>query len=183
MTPHFTTLFLDRDGVINRHRPGDYVKTTGELEFLPGSLEALKRLAPCFRHIFIVTNQRGVGKGIMTADALTEIHTYLKETIVRAGGRLDGIYVCTDTDQNSPDRKPNTGMAHQARRDFHDVDFTRSIMAGDSTSDLLFARNAGMYSVFIDSKTEKEPADPALYDARYPDLYTFACNYIKNLHT
>lgn len=180
-TNKFTTLFLDRDGVINRHRPDDYVKTISELEFLPGSLEALKMLAPFFTYIFIITNQRGVGKGIMSSQALDKIHAYMLQEIVRHGGRIDRIYSCTDTDKSSPCRKPNPGMAWQAKTDYSDISFAQSIMVGDSRSDLLFARNTGMYSVFIDSKIEKEDINPSLCDAVFPDLYTFAKTY-QNIH-
>ncbi|MCC8172705.1 MAG: HAD family hydrolase [Parabacteroides sp.] len=174
----YTTLFLDRDGVLNRHRPDDYVKNTGELEILPGVPEALKMLAPCFGHIFIVTNQRGVGKGLMTYAALQAVHARLLEEIARAGGRIDRIYCCTETNDSSPDRKPNTGMAFQAQRDYPEISLTRSLMIGDSASDMLFARRAGMHAVWIDSKSGKETINPDLYDERYPDLYTFACDYL-----
>lgn len=174
----YTTLFLDRDGVINRHRPDDYVKSVDELEILPGVPEALKMLAPCFRHIFIVTNQRGVGKGVMTLAALRAVHARLLDEITRAGGRIDRIYCCTDTNDSSPDRKPNTGMALQAQREYPEINLTRSLMIGDSASDMLFARRAGMHAVFIDSKTAGETINPALYDAHYADLYTFACDYL-----
>lgn len=181
-TKRYNTLFLDRDGVINRHRPADYVKSIDEMDFLPGSLEALKLLAPLFSRIFIVTNQRGVGKGVMTAQALEEVHAYLQRAVKDQGGRIDHIYSCTDLDKSSVDRKPNPGMALQAQQDYPEVDFTHSIMAGDSASDLLFARNTGMHSIFINSRVEKEMFNPELFDEQYPDLYTFATNYIKNLH-
>lgn len=177
----YTTLFLDRDGVINRHRPDDYVKTTGEFEFLPRTLEALRLLAGAFPRIFIVTNQRGVGKGLMTQQELDDIHAHMLREITRAGGRIDHIYICTDVDKDSPRRKPHPGMAFEAQRDFPEVDLRRSLLAGDSLSDLLFARNAGMDAVFIDTKVEKVEINPSLYMHRFPDLYTFAENYIKEL--
>lgn len=182
-TKCFNTLFLDRDGVINRHRPADYVKSIDEMDFLPGSLEALKLLSPLFRYIFVVTNQRGVGKGVMTAQALEEIHAYLQREVTAQGAHIDHVYSCTDIDKSSFNRKPNPGMALQAKQDYPEVDFLKSIMAGDSASDLLFARNTGMYSIFINTRVEKETINPGLYDEQYPDLYTFATNYIKNLHS
>ena len=95
---------------------------------------------PLFKHIIIVTNQRGVGKGIMTRKDLEEIHAYMINEVSGQGGRIDKIYVCTDTSDHSKNRKPNTGMALQAKDDFPDIDFTKSIMAGDSISDMLFAK-------------------------------------------
>ena len=70
----YDTLLLDRDGVINRLRPNDYVKCWEEFEFLPGVFEALKKWTPIVKHIFVVTNQRGVGKGVMSENDLLEIH-------------------------------------------------------------------------------------------------------------
>ena len=151
----FDTLFLDRDGVINRLRPDDYVKNWDEFEFMPGMLDRLGRRsgrvrrAPIrwsgrFRRILVVTNQRGVGKGIMSLDDLNRIHDRMIEEIERHGGRIDRVYFCTALSPDDPNRKPQTGMAQQARIDFPDIDFARSLMIGDSESDRQFARNAGM---------------------------------------
>ena len=140
----FDTLFLDRDGVINRLRPDDYVKNWEEFEFMPGMLDRLARWSGRFRRILVVTNQRGVGKGIMSLDDLNRIHDRMIEEIERHGGRIDHIYFCTALSPDDPNRKTQTGMAQQARIDFPDIDFARSLMIGDSESDRQFARNAGM---------------------------------------
>jgi len=168
----FDTLFLDRDGVINKHLLGDYVKTIDEMEFLPQSLEALKILAPFFKHIIIVSNQRGVGKGVMSLNDLDIIHTFMQQKIDAIGGRIDKIYCCTDLDENSPNRKPNIGMAIQAKTDFPDIVFKQSIMVGDSLFDMLFARNAGMYAILINK--EEKGINPEYFDEQYADLYSFA---------
>lgn len=138
------TLFLDRDGVINRHRPDDYVKNWNEFEFLPGILESLAAWNRQFKHILVVTNQRGVGKGLMSEDTLLEIHKRMVEEIERLGGRIDRIYYCTDLNNDSPNRKPNIGMALKAKAEFPDIDFAKSIMVGDSESDMEFGRNCCM---------------------------------------
>lgn len=140
----FETLFLDRDGVINRHRPGDYVKDWNEFEFLPGILEKFPLFDKYFRHIIIVTNQRGVGKGLMTEKKLNEIHQKMISVIKEHGGRIDRIYYCTAISDTDINRKPNTGMALQAKQDFPDINFSKSIMIGDSESDRIFAQRAGM---------------------------------------
>ena len=140
----FDTLFLDRDGVINRLRPDDYVKNWEEFEFMPGMLDRLARWSGRFRRILVVTNHRGVGKGIMSLDDLNRIHDRMIEEIERHGGRIDRVYFCTALSPDDPNRKPQTGMAQQARIDFPDIDFARSLMIGDSESDRQFARNAGM---------------------------------------
>jgi histidinol-phosphate phosphatase family protein len=137
------TLFLDRDGIINRLLSNDYVKCWAEFEFLPGVLEALAIWNNRFKHIIVATNQRGVGKGIMTIHDLENIHHRMIREIELHGGRIDRIYYCTALSDTDPNRKPNIGMALQAKLDFPDIDFGKSIMIGDSDCDLLFANNAG----------------------------------------
>ena len=145
----YDALLLDRDGVINVLRPGDYVKTLGEFIFCDGALEALRLLSPLFRRIVIVTNQRGVGRGRMSSDDLAQIHEWMLSRIREAGGRIDKIYVCTDTDDDAPRRKPNTGMIDEVLADYPDIDLRRSLLAGDSDSDLLLAERAGIPAVRI----------------------------------
>lgn len=135
----YDTLFLDRDGVINRLCPNDYVRNWDEFEFFPDILEALRKWNKRFKHIIIVTNQRGVGRGIMTEGALQDIHNRMIQEIEKHGGRIDKIYYCTVVNENDPNRKPNIGMALQAKRDFPDIDFSKSLMIGDSESDKEFA--------------------------------------------
>lgn len=138
------TLFLDRDGVVNVWLPGDYVKNWEEFRFNDGFLDFIGRYSNRFNHIFIVTNQRGVGKGVMTLEQLEQIHSRMLDVIARVGGRIDRIYLCTATLDSDPMRKPNTGMAMQAMRDYPDVSMERSLMIGDQPSDRSFADNCGM---------------------------------------
>ena len=145
------TLFLDRDGVINRWLPGDYVRTWDQFAFLPGILECLRAWAGRFRHVIIVSNQRGVGKGKMTQAELDSVHGHMLEEIRQAGGRIDGIYVCTAVEESDPRRKPNTGLFEEACRDCPDITPERSLMLGDSQSDREFARNCGMGFVLMET--------------------------------
>lgn len=144
LSDHCDTLFLDRDGVINVWLPGDYVKNWSEFRFCEGFLEAIRRWNGQFRHIFIVSNQRGVGKGLMTLQDMEEIHRLMLEFIVQAGGRIDRIYTCTAISDDDPMRKPNPGMALQARKEFPEVEMSHSLMIGDQESDRQFAMNCGM---------------------------------------
>jgi histidinol-phosphate phosphatase family protein len=145
----YETLFLDRDGVINRHRPNDYVKCWEEFEFLPDILETLAKWSRQVRHIFIITNQRGVGKGLMSENDLKKIHLNMLDEINRHGGRIDKIYYCTAISDDDINRKPNTGLAIQAKQDFPDINFGKSVMIGDSECDRFFAKNAGMEAILI----------------------------------
>jgi len=143
--PQDEFLFLDRDGILNKHLPGDYVRNWNMWEWLPGVLDAMPVFAKHYKRIFIVSNQQGVGKGLMTQANLDDVHRHMLSDIEKAGGRIDKVYVCTDLDSaHSPNRKPEIGMALQAQRDFPEVDFHRSVMVGDSKSDELFAQRSRM---------------------------------------
>lgn len=142
-------LFLDRDGVINKRIENDYIRDWESFEFIEGSLVAVCELSKLFDRTFIVTNQRGVGLGLMSDADLNKIHEELAANIKLNSGRLDAIYSCIDRDQDSLCRKPNTGMALQAKLDFPEVDFKSSIIVGDSSSDMAFGRRLGMLTAFI----------------------------------
>ena len=143
--PQDRFLFLDRDGILNKHLPGDYVRNWNMWEWLPGVLDAMPKLAQRYQRIFIVSNQQGVGKGLMTEADLEDVHRHMLADIEAAGGRIDKVYVCTELESaHSPNRKPEIGMALQAKIDFPEVDFHRSVMVGDSASDELFAQRSGM---------------------------------------
>ncbi len=144
------TLFLDRDGVINRRLVDDYIKYWEEFEFLPGTLESFRQFSGLFGRIIVVTNQQGVGKGWMTEKQLQEIHQKMISEINGAGGRVDAVYYCTDLkDKPENCRKPSVTMFERAKKDFPEIIPSKSIMVGDSPSDMDFGRNAGMFTVFI----------------------------------
>lgn len=147
----YETLLLDRDGVINRLRPNDYVKCWEEFEFLPGVFEAMEKFSRHFKHIFIVTNQRGVGKGLMTEQDLFHVHQHMCDEIAAHGGRIDKIYYCTSLTEADNRRKPGNGMFMDILRDFPDVQPNSCLMVGDSDSDMKFAENCGIKGVLIAS--------------------------------
>lgn len=168
-------LFTDRDGVINYLINGDYIKSWEEFHFLPQAKEFLAKISPLFDKILIVTNQRGIKRGVMTAEDLHDIHQRMLTEIEAAGGRIDGVYYCANHPEDDPEqcRKPAIGMALQAKKDFPDIDFSRSIMLGDNITDMEFGRNAGMYTVFIcgDGPPEKHKH---LVDEHCPSFVDFA---------
>lgn len=147
----YDTLLLDRDGTINVHRIGDYVKRWEEFEFVPSVLEVMPKLAQHFKHIFIVTNQRGVGKGLMTETDLADVHRHMVEEIEKAGGRIDGIYYSTSLTEEDVRRKPGRGMWDEICRDYPDVNAERTVMVGDGDVDKEFARNCGIDFRRVDS--------------------------------
>ena len=145
------TLLLDRDGVINRWLPGDYVDSWEKFSFLPGILESLREWAGHFRRIFLVTNQRGVGKGRMTQEQLETVHARMRSEIAAAGGRIDGIYLCTAVSEDDPRRKPNRGMFDEILAAYPDVRPERTVMLGDSRYDREFAANCGIGFVLMET--------------------------------
>ncbi len=147
------TLFLDRDGVINVKRENDYVKNWEEFEFIEGSVEAIAKFTKIFGRIFIVTNQRGVGRGIMNKSELDVIHSKMIIELSENFAFVDKIYSCTCTSDDAKCRKPNVGMALMAKIDYPTIDFTKSIIVGDSMSDMLFGEKLGMKRVFIQDKS------------------------------
>lgn len=149
------TLFLDRDGVINVRKMDEYVLTPEEFILLDGYHEAIKKLTEIFGLIIIVTNQQGVGKGLMSENDLAEIHHKLKEETSRVGGHINAIYFAPQLkSQDDYFRKPGIGMAMQAKKDFPQIDFSKSIMVGDTVTDLEFGEKTGMKTVYISKRND-----------------------------
>jgi D-glycero-D-manno-heptose 1,7-bisphosphate phosphatase len=168
------TLFLDRDGVLNHDKDNDYIRNWEEFRFYDETLEALSILEGLFNRIVIVTNQKGVGRGLMTLEDLTNIHTNMLKEIGDARGRIDKAYYCSDLSDDSPNRKPNAGMAHQAKQDFPEIDFEKSIIVGNRISDMGFGRNAGMHTVFVATTHPDTPFPNEMIDLRFNNLLEFA---------
>ncbi len=172
------TLFLDRDGVINKRLMGDYIKTVEAFEFLPGVLNAIKELSDVFGITVIVTNQQGIGKGLMTDKDLNLIHSYLKKEVENSQGRIHEVYYAPQlAKENSAMRKPNIGMATKAKQDFPTINFNKSIMVGDTLSDMEFGKNAGMITVLVGD--ESDATHPKI-DYSFEDLKTFS-SHINDL--
>lgn len=168
------TLFIDRDGVINIEKKEDYIYTWDEFIFYPNVLEAFKIFTQYFDKIIVITNQRGVGKGKMKEEDLLHIHTNMKATIEEAGGKIDAIFYCIDIDNASPNRKPNPGMAFQAKAKFEEIDFTKTYMIGNKMSDMLFAKNAGVKSVFVATTNPETPFPHTSINYRFSNIFEFA---------
>lgn len=160
MAGHEWTLFLDRDGVINERIPGDYVRDIQGFRWLPGVLQAMPLLAEVFGRIIIVTNQQGVGLGLMTSEQLETIHQYMLREVEKVGGRIDAVLSCTMLHKQLDNcRKPGTGMALQAKQLFPEIDFDKSIMVGDTESDILFGKNVGMLTVMVGDEFSRVAPD------------------------
>jgi len=151
------TVFLDRDGVINRKPPeGDYVKSWEEFEFLPKAPEALRLLKEAGMRIIIITNQRGIARGLMTERDLEESHKRMLAELARFQASIDAIYYCPHEEGVCDCRKPRVGLFRQAQQDFPDIDFANSAIIGDSLKDMEAGTQLGSLTILIADETAKE---------------------------
>jgi len=163
------SLFLDRDGVINVERNNDYVYNPSQFKFDTDVLETLKICNSLFARILVVTNQRGIGRGLMSHQNLSDVHNYMLEKIASQKGRIDKIYYAPDINDDAVNRKPNIGMALQAKEDFPTINFSKSIMVGNNLSDMEFGKRMNMKTVFVNTTQEQSDAHEFI-DYSIPDL-------------
>lgn len=154
------TLFLDRDGVINERNFEGYITSTADFTFLPQVFEGLKELAKQFSRIIVVTNQQGLGKGVMKESTLNEIHDEMCRALEAEEIVIDKVLFASNLRGAKNDRrKPNGAMGIEAQNEFREIDFKKSLMVGDTDSDLQFGMNLGMKTVLIAS-AEKVSVEP-----------------------
>jgi D-glycero-D-manno-heptose 1,7-bisphosphate phosphatase len=167
------TVFLDRDGVINRKAPeGEYVTCWEDFEFLPGAIEALRLLTEAGKRIVLVTNQRCIARGMLTEDGLQELHhRMLREA---APARIDAMYHCPHEYDACDCRKPYPGLLLQAKRDLPDIEFESSVMVGDSESDVVAGHRAGCQTVLI----SETPAEGSIATFHAPSLLEATRRYL-----
>ncbi|MEO6819526.1 MAG: HAD-IIIA family hydrolase [Ginsengibacter sp.] len=151
------TLFIDRDGVVNEEKHDDYIHTWEEFKFYEGVKEAFKIFNKKLGPIIMVTNQRGIAKGVTRLQDLEAIHQNMLAEIRESDGRIDKIYFCPDME--SQNRKPNPGMGLMAIKDFNIIDLSKSIMIGNTLSDMKFGRNLGV-AINIFLPTTRKEVDP-----------------------
>jgi histidinol-phosphate phosphatase family protein len=143
-------IFLDRDGVINRARPG-HVRSWSEFEFMPRSLIALREIWHRRSRVIVVTNQSVVGRGLISNRQLAQIHRCMCEAVARAGGHIEAVLACChDPAAACGCRKPAPGLLLRAESELS-VDLQRSVMIGDSPTDVEAARAAGCDFIQIPS--------------------------------
>lgn len=169
------TLFLDRDGVINKKLNNDYVKRIDEFDFIPFARQAIALLNKYFGRIIVITNQQGVGKGIMSKDNVKSIHNFMCAEILKVDGKLDAIYFCPDLEHSgSINRKPQTGMALQAKQDFPDIDFSKTIIVGDSLTDMEFGKKLNLITVYLTDDVNRIQKNNFLFDYYFSSLKEFS---------
>ena len=136
-------VFLDRDGVINRKLEDDYVKIWEDFHFLQGVKEAVRILNEKGYLVIVVTNQRGIARGLMTESDLEGIHRRMREEFQKYRAHIDDIFYCPhDISDNCACRKPQAGMLIEAQEKW-DIDFSQSYIIGDSQSDIEAGQRVG----------------------------------------
>lgn len=150
----FNTLFLDRDGVINRKVENGYVLDWDSFIFKDDFLESINKLSEKFKRILVITNQRCIGRGLISEYDLLEIHDKMSDRILAKGVKIDKIYFCGAVEDTNIRRKPNIGMFLDAKSDYEDIAFNgSSFMIGDSITDLMPAKKLGLSTILIKSNS------------------------------
>ena len=153
------TVFLDRDGVLNRKAPeGQYVSRWDVFHPLPGIYEALQLLNRAGLPVYVVTNQRGVALGLYTMEDVSILHAQLIAAAQEHGARIDGLFCCPHDKGVCRCRKPGPGMFEQARALDPRIDFSKSVVIGDSLSDIEAGERLGMQTIFIEGPVASQKA-------------------------
>lgn len=173
----YKVVFLDRDGLINQQAPEhDYIKSWTEFRFLPGVAEAIHQLNEAGYLVLVVTNQRGVARGLISMTAVDEIHKSMCRELDQNGAHIEKVYVCPHEEGTCNCRKPDIGLFLQAEQDFK-IDKKHSWMVGDSDSDVKAGQNYGVRTIRTTSlpfaasqihgtarKRNRPDADDFIYD-------------------
>jgi D-glycero-D-manno-heptose 1,7-bisphosphate phosphatase len=159
------TVFLDRDGVLNRKLPeGNYVSSWSDFELLPGVLEAIDKLKSAGLRVLVVSNQRGIALGLYTTEAVRQIHSELQNLLLARRTSIDGFYFCPHNHAECDCRKPMTGLFKRAKADFPEISAETSVMIGDSLSDIEFGRRLGMRTIFIQGDPSRQKPSAKMAD-------------------
>lgn len=144
-------LFIDRDGVINKKASPDdyYVKSWEKFKFIPATVRALRKWSDAGFRIFVITNQRGIARGVMSKEDLDRIHAFMVRELAKQGAIIHGVYVCTHDHVHACEcRKPRPGLLFQAAKE-HGINLSEAIMIGDSPSDIEAGTAAGCKAYLV----------------------------------
>jgi len=149
------TVFLDRDGVLNRKLPeGRYVTSWSEFQPLPGVAHAIARLNRANLRVIVVSNQRGIALGLYTSEDVRKVHSELQSWLQSQGAHIDAFYFCPHNKQQCNCRKPLPGLFDQARAEFPHIAAASSVMIGDSLSDIEFGHRLGIKTIFLEGEPQ-----------------------------
>lgn len=166
-------ILLDRDGVINAYRRNEYVNRREDFAFVPGTLDALKMLNDAGYEIVVISNQGGVGKGLMTEEMLADITACMMEGIEAHGARVAEVFYCVHAPGTDCDcRKPQPGLIRRAAAKYG-FDPKECWFVGDNRSDIETGHNAGCRTALVltgNAGADEVPAWPRQPDFVAPDL-------------
>ena len=158
-------VFFDRDGIVNRSPGPGYVNHLDDFHILPGFADCVRAAAAKGIPAVVVTNQRGISRGLTPPAQLEAMHAKLRAELAAEGLELLDVLVCTSADDAHPDRKPNPGMLRAAAKRHH-LDLSKSWMIGDRESDVKTGQNAGVaVTVLVD-----DGSAPTAATHRVPDM-------------
>lgn len=161
--PHsLSTVFLDRDGVLNEKPPeGHYIATWEDFHLLPGVPESIRRLNDAGLRVVVVSNQRGIALGLYAPADVQAIHSALQALLQNHGAHIDAFFICPHDKGECTCRKPLPGLFEQAVAEFPDISAATSVIIGDSISDIEFGRRLGMQTIFMDGDPARQKAGAA----------------------
>ncbi len=137
-------VFLDRDGVINVAPPeGEYVTRWEDFELIPETVDWIRLFKALGYLVIVVTNQRAVARGLLSAAGLEEIHRRMRRALAERGAAIDAVYCCPHEEGSCSCRKPAPGLVLEAVRQW-DIDLAASIVIGDSRRDRELAEGLGL---------------------------------------
>ncbi len=166
-------IFFDRDGIINERILDGYIRTWDEFHFLLGVGDVLKKIKDRGYLAIIITNQRGVGLGLMTESDLEDIHDKMQKALMRyTNMKFDDIIVCTDANNESGRRKPSPAMLMEAQTKY-DIDMSQSWMIGDTASDITAGERAGVKTAFLLNKHDAIPENATINIATLKDILLY----------
>ena len=176
MTQECKVVFLDRDGVINKKPPvHQYVSSREEMTVLPGVADAIRRLNDAGLFVFVVSNQRGVQRGLLTMDDLKDVHDYLDEILEKKGAHIDGYYICPHGNNECECRKPKPGLLYKAeewlKSQGYTIDKDHSCMIGDSDTDIEAGKAYGVNTIKIGDKESEEATLLLAVDKYFSDIH------------
>ena len=152
-------VFLDRDGVLNRKMPeGVYVSEWAQFTWAPGAADAVARLNRAGMKVLVVSNQRGIALGVVTAAQVESIHTWMQTELAGKGAHLDGIYYCPHDVGQCHCRKPEVGLFEKAFQDFPAAGPHNSVLIGDSLSDIQAGHRLGMRTIYLEGEPDRRKA-------------------------
>ena len=161
--------FLDRDGTLNaKAPPHEYITSLDRFEWIPGAVEGAVALARAGFVLAVVSNQRGIARGLLTSATLGEIENEIQSALAPHGVRVESFRYCPhELDAGCDCRKPRPGMLIDVANELH-VDLPNSWMIGDSETDVEAGRAAGTHTARITTDAGTSTADltaPTLLDA------------------